>query len=133
MSASVLLFFFSFFMHADDSFQMNVLLCKMSHGFLKWRGVIITKTKLVTHLVQQKLSRITALEINENTFASRSIFTTCVCLLDILQANAMNWLKPLRRATKGWWNNSKRNVTSAEPARIFHMEGALKSEWSVYE
>lgn len=59
------------------------------------------KTKLVTHLVQQKLSRITALEINENTFVSRSIFTTCVCLLDILQANAMNWLKPIWCAIKG--------------------------------
>lgn len=40
-------------------------------------------------------------EINENTFVSRSIFTTLVCLLDILQANAMNWLKPISCATKG--------------------------------
>lgn len=60
-----------------------------------------TKNKLVTHLVQQKLSWITALEINENTFVSRSIFTTFVCLLDIVQANAMNWLKPISCATKG--------------------------------
>lgn len=52
-----------------------------------------TVNKLVTHLVQQKLSWVTALGMNENTFESRSIFTTFACLLDILQANAMNWLK----------------------------------------
>lgn len=59
------------------------------------------KNKLVTHLVQQKLSWVTALEMKENTFVSGSIFTTFACLLDILQANAMKRLKPISRATKG--------------------------------
>lgn len=37
--------------------------------------------------------------MNENTFASESIFTTFACLLDILQANAMDRLKPILYAT----------------------------------
>lgn len=89
-------------MHANGSLQINMCSVKWVTAFEVARALSsAAKNKLVTHLVQQKLSWVTALEMNENTFVSGSIFTTFACLLDILQANAMNRLKPISRATKG--------------------------------